>query len=264
MTGYFQRTFLLGASLALVASLLVSCGASQPENLTYLLIDRTGAWQARDYHRFMRTLAFFQRLCAEKDGQHVVVASINDSASNIRELMTLDSPAFDPVWDNPDSRKAKKQRRDFANRLESGLKNIYHEMQNPESGVASPLMEALTSLADHIRQAKYKHVTLVLFSDMVQNSENIDFRKPPASKGNVAATVARAKSLHLVPDMHGFNVHVFGVGNFDFHDDRRLPYRLRKHLKSRNDDFIRRNEAIWRAYFKAANASLKAYAPQPL
>ncbi len=263
MKTYFRRAFPLTVSLALAASLLLSCGTSKPEELTYLLIDRTGAWQAREYHRFMRTLAFFQRLCTEKGGQHIVVASINHSSSNVRELMSLDSPAFDPVRDNSDFQK-EKQQQDFADRLESGLKNIYREMQKPASGETSPLMEALTNLVDHIRQTKYKHVTLVLFSDMVQNSESIDFSKPPASKGDITATVARAKALHLVPDMHGFNVHVFGVGNFDFHDDRRLPYRLRKHLKSRNDDFIRRNEAIWRAYFKDASASLKAYAPQPL
>ena len=107
---------------------------------------------------------------------------------------------------------------------------------------ATAILETLMFVDEIIRAAAAKNRGIVIFSDMIQNSDLVSFYKL-TKKDTVSTLLQRVSSEHLLPAFKDVVVRIAGIGG------------------TQSDKQARFAEDFWRAYFEKVQAKLGFYGP---
>lgn len=210
-------------------------GDESYEMFTYLIVDRSDKVElTAPLDQIFSTIK--DNVARDASGKRLMIGVITDKVAQTRIAMDRVWPK-ESVWEN--RIKLLKERKDFGRCIEDTKKSL---MQQTESHKGSAVIETLAFIAKIFQSDTARHKRLIIFSDMVQNSEVLSFYGNSGA-ATVDALIDRIRKEHLLPSFKGVEIFVSGAGG------------------SISDKRARKVEEFWARYFEASGASLRFYGP---
>lgn len=206
--------------------------SENPKSVLVLLIDQSQSTELGE--NFEQTLRVAKE--SASPGTRVIVATIGDRRATSRVLIDLARPV-ETLWD-PKIAFMKKEKR-FKDCL-SQVAAFARALGANQGGTA--ILETFMFVDEIFRNTKSESQSVILYSDMIQNSDTFSFYKVN-KKDTPTTLLTRAESEHLLPHLKNVNVKVAGVGG------------------AQSDKQSRFAEDFWRGYFAKAEANLNFYGP---
>lgn len=215
-----------------------------------VLIDQTVAFPGEISTHVINQIAPLQR-----PGTRITIGSFSYYSSRTRPFVHL-SFFFEPGFPQHLERRASRARLNqlspcLLRRRLDGIRAIRAELSGrfastrPSLG-RSDIMDSLRQFAGHLRASRARSRTLVVVSDMLENSSGIRFYANGLFRLiDPAAEIERASRAGLIADLRGITVYVIGMGT--------PPPELG--LAARPAEHMRRLEAFWAEYFARARAA---------
>ncbi|WGL28479.1 hypothetical protein OWC53_02480 [Pectobacterium brasiliense] len=140
------------------------------------------------------------------------------------------------------------QRQFFAQNI--GKKMAESFAERGDNIAKSEIMDSLKRIGDDLKEASAASKTILLVSDMLENSEFGSFYSNNSIRLlEPEKEMARAGKQNLVADFAGANVYIAGAGLID--TDSKNNYRSGK--------IIQQLEVFWRQYFAASKATVVSF-----
>jgi hypothetical protein len=199
--------------------------------ITYVLIDRTDKLQ--DVEHLKQTLHTIHDMI--QPGERLIIGVSTSRLSETRVLMDLARPVSS-IWDS--TLKIRAREKKFADCF-AKVSDI--AINQNESHPSSAILETLSYTASVLKADSSASKRLILFSDMIQNSDSISFYK--MKEVDADAALKKAAQEKLIYHFAGVLVSVAGAGTgVDEHKARSI-------------------EQFWRKYFESSGGALKIYGP---
>jgi hypothetical protein len=147
-------------------------------------------------------------------------------------------PEIDPFIDQQDNYFLKEKIDSILNVQRKFLKEKIIEMLNAEGTNYTDIFGAL-KIAEKLLVNNTKNI-IIIFSDMLNESHNLNFRKINLTDSKINDIITSLKSKDYIPDLTGSDVYVIGI-------------------RADNPTRLKQVEKFWRLYFSYANANLKNY-----
>lgn len=236
------------ASCTLLLTLaLPGCGGKPPETRAFLfLFDFSGSAGGSDVRSRYRDWAStaLQPEAGKRSrlgpGDALMAGLITDNSLVQADFpLKVEVTPMDPSKDNPlmaQSRAVKE-----TEGLEKKLDAVFSA--DPRSK-ATKIMDAMVLAQQVLKALKRDRSVIVVFSDMVEESETYDFRKEKLSADRIGQIIAAEKKSGRLPDLAGVRVYVWGAGGGSYQG-----------MTSAQILGIR---DFWLRYFKEAGADLPA------
>lgn len=209
-----------------------SCIHAAPhDSVTFLLVDRTDI--RKDAQGFSQLMGVLRENL--RTNERFLAAVVTNHANSARLMVDAVKPE-NSMWKS--LLKSRKESKEFAKCLEE-----FHSAlsQSAEVHEASAILETLAFASEVFKGDSAGKKRIVLYSDMLQNSEMVSFYKQ--KNIDPGAMLAKAKRNGLVKDLTG--VQLFLVTNSGTLGEKR----------------DRQIEKFWREYAKATKSNLKLYGP---
>ena len=211
------------------------------------LIDRTTAYDERDQEVLVGGMErFFRELGT---GDRLLLYTIGASPADSRRLFDRCVPGcpdegfLGNLFSSCKAMVARADRQVFTRDLVKMLVDLLHDQQDHP---ASAIIETIRSVAASNRAG---HPTrLVLFSDMLENTELLTFEQ--LLRDGAGPALARVEQAGMVPDLAGMEVDAFGLG--------------RSHAKDRpalSGEAMRTLTEFWEGLFAKAGAADSTIGP---
>ncbi len=241
-------TRILGLAGLLAAALAaVACEEKPPVTKTVLMIfdvsgsttpdvrDQYITWAKSIIHHEKGKPAHFG------PGDALVAIRVTDSSLTEWKTVTIELTRFDPTRENMLVAAGK-----AAKELDGAEQKIEDFVRDQREVIKySKIMDALSLAASNFKALKRDRNVLVVFSDMVEESDHYNFAKQPLSDARAQQIVESEKQNGRVPDLKGVKVYVYGAG-------------VGEYAKKLSSQQFRGIESFWLAYFKASGADLPA------
>jgi len=170
-----------------------------------------------------------------KHAERLVIGAITGKGSETRIMMDTIKPASSLLVS---PMKIRKQKHEFSRCVKQTQSVLTGK---PESYRKSAILETVKYVAYLIHQTQAKKKRLIVFSDMIQNSEALSFYK--LKKLDIATLIKQVIKEKLVSALTGIDVFVVGAGG------------------NLSDQQARRIEEFWRQLFLTGHGNLKTYGP---
>jgi hypothetical protein len=146
---------------------------------------------------------------------------------------------YNPLVDNPLTHqgKLKKQKEEI---VAKAIEIVLHQK---EKFTRTKILDSLLLAERVFRTYPREREALVLFSDMIEESEHYNFTQEPLTPQRIAAIISTEKGHQRLPDLKGVEVYVAGAASGTY---RRMT-----------SDRLQQIENFWREYFKACGAELR-------
>ncbi len=204
-------------------------GSGDYKRLTYLLIDRSDSM--KDSQELKELTAEVKK--AIRRGDRLIVGVGTGKAGGLRILFDLVRP-IKTIWEPPV--RVHKSEENFERCFES-MVALAASREAVHRGAA--LLESLSDAAVLLYASGVEHKRLIVYSDMVQDTEQSSFYMLKKVDPNVA--FEKARGAELIPDLNGTAVEIIGAG------------------KNVTDEKAADIERFWNLYFSAAKANLTSY-----
>lgn len=205
------------------------------EAFTYFLVDRSDKLDDTDGLRQVFS-AIDSNIKSNKADIRLVVGVITGKTAKTRILMDRVRPGdnlFESVI------KLRKKKRLFFNCLKDEEAIL---LKQSESSKTSAILETIEYVANVFRSDNSPQKRLVIYSDMIQNSEVLSFYRGSGG-APIDDLINRIEKESLMPDWSGVEIYIAGVGG------------------SVSDKKARRIRRFWQSYFKKAGGNLRFYGP---
>lgn len=206
--------------------------SENPKGVLVLLIDQSQSTELGE--NFEQTLRVAKG--SSNPGTRVIVATIGDRRSSSKVLIDITRPV-ETLWE-PKIAFMKKDKR-FKDCI-SQVATFARALGADPGGTA--ILETLMFVDEIFRNTKAESQSIILYSDMIQNSDTFSFYKV-TKKDTPQTILARAEAEHLMPNFKNVTVKIAGVGG------------------AQSDKQSRFAEDFWRGYFGKAEAKLDFYGP---
>ncbi len=209
-----------------------SCISSgEYERVLYFLVDRSD--ECEDTDGFEKTFRALSEMV--QGGERLLIGVSTGKASDTRLLMDMARPKKS-IWVS--NLKLRASEKKFTDCIEQVKKSL---LSYKESYKHSALMETLGFVSKALAQSHGKPKRVVLYSDMMQNSESLSFY----SSGTLEAAplLKKVKSEELLWEFPEVDVYVAGTG------------------MTISDKKARKLEKFWKSYFEEAGGELVFYGP---
>jgi len=217
---------------AAASELIDGCSVAEPhESVTFLLIDRTDSDQPADNLKQSFT-ALKQSI---KPGERLVVGYLGAKASEAKIVADFTKPQ-QSMWESVMKIRAKEKV--FNDCLE---KTQAAALTPPAPTKTSAILETLGFVSSALGLDNSKDKRVVIFSDMVQNSEAVSFYH--GKDFNPDATTKTVEAKQLISKFEKIKVSIAEIGA-RFTDER-----------------AKKVETFWRNYFEKSGALLDYYGP---
>ena len=238
-----RQKFVLVNTLGMILALLMYCQiasadsdsacmkVAQHEAVTYFLVDRTD--KLENVEQLKQTIAAVRSMV--QPGERLIVGVSTGKGSDARILMDLTVPKSSLWVSKLKTRADEKKFNDCFSDFRNGI------LVQDESHKHSALVETLRFVGKVLKADEAKRKRLIVFSDMIQNSNTLSFYK--ARKMNVKSLINKVEDEYLLGDFKGVEVHVSGAGG---------------NVAERKGRAI---EAFWGQYFEKSGGELKFYGP---
>ena len=256
---FFQLAGTLTFCLIFLSS-LTSCSNNEepvPKKLIFVLLDKTDKPKdslvyEKALHKVQDELGLgWYRKNAEKGGLgptngggKVVIASFKGSVQDIKHQVsiTLKENSFNET--NRNRRKTMKETfRNLKEKMEEALHSPYKSAQ-------TPLLYVLNEISEMLAQEQAQKKTLLILSNMLENSELVSFYNPRMKdevKNNPKTFFEKKiKSIHSLPQFAGVNIYIVSPGTTNSKIDDKLAVKVKE---------------FWHYYFAETQGTLVAYHP---
>jgi hypothetical protein len=170
-----------------------------------------------------------------KPGQRVIIGTSSGKKSDTNIVLDVVRPAQDMWASVLKIRAAEKRFSDCFASTEAAL------IQQNEESKTSALLETMTFVADVLRSDAATSKRLVIFSDMIQHTDALNFYSMKTL--DPVATLAKVEKSGLAVNLKDVTVSVAGAG------------------AGVSDEKARSLEAFWRRYFEGAGADVAFFGP---
>jgi len=231
---------------ALVISVLAGCAAisagrhagAASTKLVFVLFDLSGSTNVQEVRRRYYE-DFTKVLAAVKPGDAIVADAITDNPlAQSTFPINEEFEKYNPALHNPVIHK-KKGDQQKARVLQTAKEMLYKQGQRVPS---TKILDAL-HLAERIFNTyKRDEKVLVLFSDMVEESDRYNFRKARLTDKETEQIIANEKAKKRLPDLRGVRVYVTGASAGGH--------------QGMSSEMIFSIRDFWLRYFKACGADL--------
>lgn len=173
-------------------------------------------------------------------GDIVYAGVISDkSIAELRFPVSHSFPEFDPGTDNPLilKRKQKQANEQIASDKDTILSNIETLLFNDRSTKYTDIFGALHVAARVFNSFPDKKKTLVIMSDMIEDSQAYNFEKENLTDNRIKAIIVKEKGKNRIPSLDSVNVYVTGAS-------------------AGNNEKFYQVQNFWMEYFHACNAEL--------
>ncbi len=223
----------LVALLITQTSSALECSKQQTHSATtYVMVDRSDPpANAEGLNQTLRTVGD-----AIRPSERLVIGLAGAKLSDARVIMDLVRPE-QTMWESAIKIRAKEK--EFHDCLEMAKTEI---LASNASQKSSAILETLSFVGDIMRGDSVNSRRVVVYSDMVQNTESLSF----IGQVNVDGAIKMVEKDKLLWDLKGIDISVAGIGG-----EKSL-----KHAKQ--------VEEFWRKYFEKSGATLKFYGPMLL
>ena len=205
--------------------------ASAHDSVTILLVDRTDLM--KDVPRFSRLMGVVKE--SIQPNERFIAAVVTDHANSSRLLLDVVKPQSS-AWKS--LLKSRKETREFGQCLDEFQSTL---AKAGERYKQSAILETLAFASEILKGDASPRKRIVLYSDMLQNSEMVSFYKPKLLDAKI--TLSKAKRGGLVKDLSSVNLFfVTNSGTLGEKKDRQI-------------------EKFWRSYANATKSSLRLYGP---
>lgn len=223
--------FLIAAEGVKAESNQVCRETGDHSGIVFLLVDRSD--KLIDVSGFEQSLSAVREMV--KPGERFVVGVSTGKLSETRVILDTLRPVKS-IWDSP--LKFRAQEKKFSECLDG----VFTELKvQGESHPKSAILETLHFVEEVLKADKSTARRVVLYSDMVQNSDAISFINSPTL--DVESLLKKIEKESLLYSFPGTNFLVAGAGIG-------IP-----------DQKARKIEQFWKAYFERSNAKLEFYGP---
>ncbi len=213
-------------ALSLVVVTLLGCAAS-PGRVFLVFVDVSAS--VKDFAVYRE--AWSKIVGALQPGDRVVLAQISDRTyTGFRPLLDCEVPRFSAWRDN--KLVYEKERQSLEASFASALDRSLRGPRAQKTDIFGALQEA-----EKVFKGDRRPGTLILLSDMLEDSEVYNFEKQRFSDDFVRRTIADAAREGRLPDLSGATVYVAGAS---------------ARSAARAEDV----QKFWLAYTKAANGKL--------
>jgi len=200
-------------------------------SLTFFLVDKSD--KLTDTANLKQTLVAIKEMI--KPGERLIVGLISGTLKESRVIFDLVRPE-NSLWAS--KLKIRAQERNFS--------ECFAEMEQAvllqsESSERSAILETFAFIHDVLASDSGSPKRIVLFSDMLQNTDSLSFYG--AQPVNADAALQKAKSESLVYDLKGVEVYAAGTGG------------------GSSEKKDRQIKAFWEKYFTQSGAALRFYGP---
>lgn len=203
-------------------------------SVTYLLIDRTD--EIKDISALKQLFGTLRDTFAKRDGERLVVGVISGKTAESRIVMDRATPGKD-MWES--AIKLRKQRNEFLACLDEVEKGL---LQQNEKAPASAILETIIFVADFLRRDPSPTKRLIIFSDMVQNSDAVSFYGKRSNEP-LEIIMARLVSEKRIPKLNGVVIDVAGAGTGV---SEQVGFKVKE---------------FWQRVFEQGGAKLRSYGP---
>lgn len=170
-----------------------------------------------------------------KPGQRIIIGTSSGKKSDTNIVLDVVRPAQDMWASVLKIRAAEKRFSECFGATEAAL------MQQNEESKTSALLETMTFVADVLRSDAATSKRLVIFSDMIQHTDTLNFYSMKTL--DPVATLSKVEKSGLVVNLKDVSVSVAGVG------------------AGVSDEKARSLEVFWRRYFEGAGAQVAFFGP---
>jgi hypothetical protein len=237
-----MRRILLFSALLITLSV---CGKTPPPagKVVCVLVDRSSSTEDQGVRQ--RYIEGFQRVVGRLDSGDVIVAdAITDNPLAQSSFPVNDEfKPFQPSSDN--ELIVKKERENHQKEIQVVRERVLANAQGLFSSAPSNQTKILDAmrLAERVISAyqRPKRV-LVIFSDMIEESERYNFKRERLTDEVIARIINEEKQAKRLPDLAGVRVYVIGAGA-----SGNQPSSSEQYTEIEN---------FWSQYFKAAGADL--------
>jgi hypothetical protein len=220
---------------------------AQSERSVLFLIDRTTAYDSHDQDILVDGLErFFEEL---ETGDRLLLYTIGATAADSRRLFDScvpgcqDNGLLDSLFSSCRAVVARADRQAFTQQL---LRTLIDLLNRQVDHDGSAILETIRTVASSNQATD--PTRLVVFSDMLENTDLLTFRQLVEQGANAA--LERVKDQQMVPDLAGIDVDIFGIGRS--HAPGRPPL---------STETIRVLETFWQELLRLAGASRVTIGP---
>lgn len=221
-------------ALSLLAAALFGCATSRPARVVLVFVDVSASVKDSAAYRD----AWAKIVAALRPGDRLILAQISDRTyTDFRPMLDCQIPRFSYWRDN--KLVHDKQRQALQATLDTALDRSLRAPRSRKTDIFGALLEAEKIFKGDRRQA-----TLILLSDMLEDSEAYNFEKQRFTDAFTRQAIADAARDGRLPDLSGATVYVAGASA----QSTTRAYDIQK---------------FWLAYTKAANGkfSRENYGP---
>jgi hypothetical protein len=220
------------ASVVAEAPLVKSCiEHGEHQGAVFFLVDRSDKMPSIESLR--QTLISVKEIV--KPGERLVVGTSTGKKSDTHIIFDMVRPKAD-VWAS--ALKIRAQEKKFTDCFLAAQTTV---LEQNEDSPTSAIVETLTFVADVLNAETSGEKRLVIFSDMIQHSELLNFYSTKTI--DVDGSLAKLNKAGLIVRLSGVAVSIAGAG------------------AGVSDEKARVIEAFWRKYFEKSAATLKFYGP---
>ena len=206
-------------------------GSGDHAAVTYFLLDRTD--ELKDTQNLQQTLLVLKKMIAP--GERLIVGVSAGQASETRVIMDVGRPV-ESIWVSKLKLRAAEKHFDDCFKLMQDK-----VVQQGEVHKTSALLETLGVVSKVLATDAAAKKRVVVFSDMIQNSQQVSFYNAP--KIDAPALLKVVEKDQLVVPFKDVDAHTAGEG------------------KGTSDEKARSIEEFWKSYFSKSGAVLKFYGP---
>jgi len=203
--------------------------------MTYFLVDRSDKLTDPDSLKQLFS-ALPESVNKDEKGERLMVGVITGKASKTRLVMDRVHPEKTMFKSRMKTRKQERQFRECLTEIREIL------FAKGESHKTSAILETLSFVAKVFNNEPGAGKRLIIFSDMIQNSDTMSFYGKQIDK-SPEQLITHLQEEALLPSFDGVEVYVGGVGGI------------------LSDKKTRKIERFWQEYFKKVGAKLKFYGP---
>ena len=175
--------------------------------------------------------------------ERLLVSMIMEKRAASRIVVDIVNPA-ESVWES--KLVFRKKQKAYADCLSSIATKVPRRGAQNKVAIkkveATAILETLSFIREVLNADQSKRKRIVIYSDMIQNSDFINFYKL-GPKDTPEVLIDRTAKEGLIPNLSGAEVHVAGIGG------------------AQTDKQARFAEKYWRLFFEKAGANLRFYGP---
>lgn len=212
-------------------------GAQSPNRLAVVLVDTTGSINNADWALYERSYQVL--LDSNKVGDRVVLATISDQPVT-RFIAIADRTIIRKNIRLEDEASLK--------RTNTALTQDFQQTkaQTTKPAQATYILDSLTATEQLFSQARAKHqqITLLVLSDMIEESPAANFSRKPPNEASAKQIINTRRTQGLLPDLNDVQVYVVGAGG-------------------KSGEQMVRIQKFWINYFSNTGATVQAYGRNP-